>query len=357
VWHRRLTAVTNCDVQGHNLRPDTPDNSLAYLIGDENVDKLWVETGGRLHLGQLDLNGSLGRLYGGLGLAIDQPRLEVVAEKSEGFCLVCPASEQERLKTIACEYLTFYGLPGVKLELVQALPSHSGFGSGTSLSLALGFAITRVYGLHPPLTELATITDREGSRSGLGVAAFAQGGLLVDGGRTLEFHPGSHRSQIPPLLARLPFPDEWSIILAMPDNERTFGIKEENAFRSLPPMEEGVSGAICRLILMKLLPGLLEKNLESFGQALAAIQEYLGSYFTPVQGGSFASAEGLRIAEYLRSQGAAGVGQSSWGPAIYGFTQREHCSLLLTRTRNYVGDPNRVWVASGRNHGASWGWR
>ncbi len=321
------------------------------------MEKLWVRNGGRLHLGQLDLNGSLGRLYGGLGIAINQPELEVTAQRSESLSLLCRDNEEERLNSIACEYLKYYSLPGVKIELVKSVPSHSGLGSGTSLSLALGFAITRVYGLHPSITELAVITDREGSRSGLGVAAFERGGFLVDGGKSVDSPLGDHRLQIPPLLVRVPFPEEWTIILALPDNERMFGKKEENAFRSLPPMDREVSGAICRLLLMKLLPALVEKDLESFGQAVESIQECVGSYFTPVQGGPFASTEASRIVEYLRSRGAAGVGQSSWGPTIYGFTRKEDHSDLLESVRSFVGDHGCVWATSGRNHGASWGWQ
>jgi len=321
------------------------------------LEELWVRTGGRLHLGQLDLNGSLGRFYGGLGIAINQPELEVTARRSKSLSLVCEHSEEERLKSIACEYLKYYGLPGVEIELVQSLPSHSGLGSGTSLTLAIGFAITRVYGLQPSIAELAVVTDREGSRSGIGVAAFEQGGFLVDGGKSVDSHPEDHRLQVPPLLFRIPFPEDWAIILASPNNERMFGKKEEKAFQSLLPMDREVSGAICRLVLMKLLPALVEKNLESFGQAIEAIQGHIGSYFAPVQGGPFASAEACRIVEYLRVHGAAGVGQSSWGPTIYGFTRKETQSDLLERTQNYVENRACVCATSGRNHGASWGWQ
>jgi beta-RFAP synthase len=214
-----------------------------------------------------------------------------------------------------------------------------------------------VYGLSPSLAELAVVTDREGSRSGVGVGAFEQGGFLIDGGKRVDPHSQNHCAQVPPLLVRIPFPEDWAIILAMPRAAKVFGEKEELAFQSLPPMDGEVSGAICRLVLMKLLPGLLEKDLQPFGQAVTAIQEYLGCYFAPVQGGAYASVLGLRIAEYMLSQGAAGVGQSSWGPTIYGFTTKANQPGLLDKVRSYVGGEGLVWAASGRNQGASWGWR
>ena len=39
----------------------------------------------RLHLGFLDLNGDLGRLFGSIGLAIDTPRTELTLKRARGF--------------------------------------------------------------------------------------------------------------------------------------------------------------------------------------------------------------------------------------------------------------------------------
>ncbi|MEL7567074.1 MAG: beta-ribofuranosylaminobenzene 5'-phosphate synthase family protein [Dehalobacterium sp.] len=320
------------------------------------MEQFWVKTGARIHLGQLDLSGSLGRLYGGIGLAIDQPALELTVEKSNRLMIISPESEQRRIQNISKKYLEFYQLPGAKINLRHFMPSHSGLGSGTQLALALGFALTRVYQLQPSLAELAGITDRESSRSGIGVAAFAQGGFLLDGGVPVSQVTGKFK--VPPLLTRIHFPEEWAIILALPDKEeKMFGLKEEKTFKSLLPMEEHISGIISRLILMKLLPGLIEKDLKSFGQAVTEIQKHLGNYFAPVQGGQYACALGAKLSEYLLSQGAAGVGQSSWGPAIYGFTDQEKKADLLESTRNFIGNRGRVWAVNGINHGANWGWR
>ena len=44
--------------------------------------KVAVKTPARLHSGLIDLNGDLGRLYGGLGVAIDHPNTVLEVEKS-----------------------------------------------------------------------------------------------------------------------------------------------------------------------------------------------------------------------------------------------------------------------------------
>lgn len=317
------------------------------------LQRFWIRTGGRLHLGQLDLNGSLGRIFGGIGIAIDEPAMELNAEKFDSLVAVSSGGESKRLEQIARQYLRRYELPGAILQLTQSLPAHSGLGSGTCLSLAVGFAITRLYGLNASVAELAAVTDREGSRSGLGVAAFEQGGFVVDGGKALA---GEFRRRIPPVIARLPFPSEWSIVLALTNAERVFGSKEESAFRSLPPMKAEVSGTICRTLSMQLLPSLAEKNLDAFGAAVTSIQEQLGSYFTAIQGGLYASADGAEIAEFLRARGAVGVGQSSWGPTIYGFVHPERAQSLVSELNEHLDDRGRAWTTFGRNRGASCGW-
>ncbi len=359
-------------IEGQEVNNSCPRNKIPSLLfyivtvyhlvrqfwRGEKMDKFWVKTGARLHLGQLDLNGSLGRIYGGLGLAIEEPLLEITAERKNTLSFENSAIEEKRLEKIANKYLEYYSLPGVKIKLIQSLPSHSGLGSGTQLSLALGFAITRVYGLQPSLTELAMITDRESSRSGIGVAAFEHGGFLIDGGKAIGESRLADSVEVPPILARIPFPEDWVIILALPYKEdKIFGSKEESAFASLPPMPGAMSGDICRLLLMKLLPSLIEKDLKSFGQAVTDIQKHVGDYFTPVQGGQYASSQGFQIAEFLLSQGATGVGQSSWGPTIYGFIRKENQVELLEKSRRFMGDQGQVWTTSGRNQGASFGWR
>lgn len=328
------------------------------MKGDERMSKFRVSVGARLHLGQIDLNGSLGRIYGGMGLAIDRPQLELTAERGTGLSITAPESEVRRAGFIASQFLEHYSLSGAKIEILQSMPSHSGLGSGTQLALALGWAITRVYDLQPSLTELAGLTDREGSRSGIGIGAFERGGFVVDGGKPLEAKATipEEKYYVPPILARFPFPEDWGIILAIPySREKIFGQKEEKAFQALAPMDEEISGRISRLLVMKLLPALAEKNLPCFGQAVTEIQEHLGDYFTPVQGGRFATTEGARVAEYLLAQGAFGVGQSSWGPTVYGFTDREHFAGLTEATRRFIGERGQVWPARGVNQGASWG--
>jgi len=68
------------------------------------------------------------------------------------------------------------------------------------------------------------------------------------------------------------------------------------------------------------MPAVIEHDLEAFGHSLTDMQEQVGLCFAPAQGGSLASPENAAIVRFLRDAGLHGVGQSSWGPTLYGFS-------------------------------------
>jgi len=68
------------------------------------------------------------------------------------------------------------------------------------------------------------------------------------------------------------------------------------------------------------LPAVVEHDLVSFGEAVSELQERVGNHFSPAQGGSYARPAVESLVRFLKSEGLNGVGQSSWGPTIYGFT-------------------------------------
>src|SRR5262249_60448493 len=91
------------------------------------------------------------------------------------------------------------------------------------------------------------------------------------------------------------------------------------------------------------LPGLLpagaERDIETFGAALVELQTLVGRCFAPAQGGLFARPELDDLVEVLRAEGLLGVGQSSWGPALYAFSRAapDRRSRLLGGLRERLG--------------------
>lgn len=298
-----------------------------------------VKAPARLHLGMLDLNGDLGRRYGSMGVAIQRPNVVVEARRANTWQV--EGAEPERTWRAIEQFRQHYPLPGAAhIRVRESIPAHVGLGSGTQLALATGVALTRLYGLQIPLPELAYSLGR-GIHSGIGVAAFQGGGFIVDGGVTVERHA------VPPLLVRHPFPAEWFFVVAIPEPERrgVSGWDEARAFRALPPAPTELVGRICRLLIMKMLPALVECRIAAFGEALTEIQRLVGDSFASQQeGGRFASTLSARVIDYMLDQGAYGAGQSSWGPTVYALVEGERDAQRLAESVNRFLQPHGAGV-------------
>ncbi|MBI1868699.1 MAG: GHMP kinase [Methylocystis sp.] len=305
-----------------------------------------VAAAARLHLGFLDVNGSLGRKFGGLGLAISGPRTRLTLSRAREPSVTGPESARAaKFLQLASAALA----PGGAYRLVihEAIPAHCGLGSGTQLALAIGAALRRLTGLPADASADAALLER-GARSGLGAGLFDRGGLVVDGGRGAN-------TQTPPIVARLPFPADWRILLvADPDAVGLHGAGEREAFATLPPLSDHAAGALCRLVLMQALPAVAESDLAAFGAAVTQIQAVIGDYFAPAQGGRrFASRRVETLLMRLLREGAAGAGQTSWGPTGFAFAESERQAERLAALARENGPQGlEIAIVSGQDRGA-----
>jgi beta-ribofuranosylaminobenzene 5'-phosphate synthase len=286
------------------------------------VSPVRVEAPARLHLGMLAVAGDGARRFGGLGVSIRRPA--VVLEARPADDLSAEGADADRALTFARRCHDALGLAGgAHLRVVEAIPAHVGLGSGTKLALAVAQALATLHGRTVDAPELARAAGRA-ARSAVGMWTFALGGLVVEGG----VRHGVERPA--PLLARHAMPEEWRIVLLVPDAEPGLsGVGEVEAFRRLVPSAER-SAAIAQLVLTSLLPALVEHDLDEFGAALTQVQQLVGDSFAAVQGGRFHPRAGALVEALLRG-GAAGAGQSSWGPAVYGIVGSEAVGRELAR--------------------------
>lgn len=307
-----------------------------------------VRAPARLHLGFLDLNGALGRKYGGIGLAVDRPETELVVRR--GNTAAASGPESGRALHLARSLADALGLAGTySVDVRQAVPAHAGLGSGTQLALAIGAAMLALEGRPRAIDILGALADR-GARSAIGIAAFDCGGFIVDGGRGAREAP-------PPILVRLPFPEAWRILLVLDRRaEGVHGDRETQAFAALRPFPEALAGHLCRLVVMRLLPGLVEEDIGAFGEAIAEIQGLVGAHFAAAQGGSPWSSPAVgQLIGRLGAQGAVGLGQSSWGPTGFAFVKTEDGARALYEKAAEAARAEglEILIARGRNTGAS----
>lgn len=281
----------------------------------------------RLHFALLDMSGSHGRIDGGIGCAIENPKVVVEAERAhENELIDIPAGAREGVARAVDFFRGIY-----RVRVVKAIPEHAGLGSITQTVLAAARALAELEGRAMTVPELALVCGRGGT-SGVGTAAFERGGLVVDGGHTFgkgkqkeRLEPSSvSRAPPPPILARYELPLNWHFACFIPHQKKIFGEKEARLFaRSKASGSEAAK--VAHLVLMKMLPAVVERDIGNFGTGLTELQKY-GTVKWKVQPKeSHALLARLQMESY-------GAGLSSFGPLVYALAEgRKHAGELVEK--------------------------
>ena len=283
-----------------------------------------ISAGARLHVGFQNLSLARSRLYGGIGVGLEEPRVTVTATTAETVTAEDPLARSYGERVVDC-----LDIPGVDLTVEDRLPRHVGLGSGTQLALTVLRATAEAYRLEPAVREHAPTLGRAG-RSGIGVATFENGGFVVDAGhptgRFTTEPPAEGEWSVPPVLARHDLPDEWRFLVVLPDADPgRNGDDEEASIRAVVEQADpAIADDIAGLVTRKLLPATAEGRLEAFGEAIREIGQKNGAWYADVQGGVYRPPAGELLEALAASPVITGVGQSSWGPAVYGVTDRAH---------------------------------
>lgn len=281
-----------------------------------------VETPSRIHLTLTDLAGDCGRVDGGVGVALADPSIVVEAQRGEELSVRGENAERARAAAEAVMELLDLKGAGAEITIRHCYKQHVGLGGGTQLAMAVGKALCELYGRTASAREIAAAVGRGGT-SGIGVAAFERGGFIVDGGHSfgpgkekVDFRPSSASFGVtpPPVILQASLPKFWTFLLAMPDIPKgAHGRHEADVFGAFCPVPRGEVAELCREILVRMIPAVLEGDLDGFGNAVNRVQD-LG--FKRVEVGLQHPLIG-RLMEAMRSAGAAGAGLSSFGPTVY----------------------------------------
>lgn len=324
---------------------------------------MYIKSPSRLHLGLIDMNGSYGRLDGGIGLTIQDPNLCLYAETAEKGITVdfndnfifdddIKMEYTQKITKAAQKVTDYYDVDeGFYFRVDKAYLTHSGLGSGTQIALSTGKLITEFIGQESNGYTLGKITGRGGT-SGIGVFAFDYGGFIVDGGHSKKekdsFLPSSASNASPPqLFGRYEFPEEWGVLLVILKSDVSVnGQKEVNIFQDYCPIDRQEVELFSHLIFVNMIPFLLEKDLPCFGNVINKVQT-IGFKNIEVK---LQSDNIKNLMKKLTEIGAYAVGMSSFGPTVYSFYDESN-KHIVDEIKDYVGDDGIVMTTKAQNHG------
>jgi len=312
-----------------------------------NLDKVTVIAPAHLHSGNFDLTGDLGRLYGTVGFAVNIS-MEVEVSKAQGI-----KAEDKSAYKFAKRFVDKYGLEGAEVKIVREIPRFVGVGFHTTLALSIGFALSKLYNLNLTVEDISLVMGR-GTITAMGVYAFKTGGFIIEGG----FKVDSRTKMVPPLIFHGAMPKSWWFVIAIPNESRQklaeMREKEDEILGNLKVMPKELSDELSRIVLVKLMPAFVEKDLKSFGEAITAFNSKLGRFWRDYQEGTYCNQvveEGVKIM-LAKSTMAC---QTSWGPTFYtivnGKRAAEKLAAELTEFLDKRGG-GEIYVTQASNHGA-----
>lgn len=299
--------------------------------------KLRIKAPSRLHFGLFGWGGHALRQFGGFGLMIESPCLEMSAEISSSDSIsgqVHDTHKIESLVNLARESLKAQGfnVPFLKLHVHRAPPQHQGLGSGTQLAMTIARLASKFAGYadEPQSPEVLAGLVKRFPRSGVGAHGFCSGGLIVDGGHTqgLQKH-----QELAPIVAQLPWPEAWQVVLVTPrEPEGVSGMQEANAFGTLPDPSRQSLAELSQTVLTGFLPSVKLAMFHESMNFLEAAQKLVGTWFAPAQNSCvYGSAHRDNLVALMNDCGLRGVGQSSWGPTLFGFCQVHEIDSISAR--------------------------
>ncbi len=297
----------------------------------------------RLHFGLLPGSGDLDHRCGGLGVMIDHPNLKMTARASTQWTvtgLCCNRVEgiaRQVFQLAECDPVP------VHIHVSEAPPSHVGLGSGTQLTMGTASLLNTWIGQTVSPGGISRHFGR-GSRSLVGSEGFVRGGLIFDPGGVAG-NDGSLCTSV----ERFALPTDWRwLLVTSVGKEGLSGKMEVDAF-SNRHSNRRLRQQLLDLAQNDLIQSAQKSQFEEFGHALAEYGERCGELFAHSQAGLYSSSAMTGVANRLKQSGVLGVGQSSWGPTVFGlFPNHESIDAFLLENE-WIHHREFVYRVSGTN--------
>lgn len=320
------------------------------LVGSSSSLLAKLTVGARLHFGLLAFDSDESS-FGGVGVMIDRPGLEVHASESEHFTTTGPLADRIESFARLWQLSTDLELPAVRITTRGQMRDHVGLGCGTQLGLAVGTLLSKLAGFPlPDIPALAATVDRA-KRSAIGCYGFLLGGFL--------FETGHRNDNFPTLAYRGEMPPHWRFVLATQHEVHgRHGADEEEGFRQLDRVPEPTTARLRNLVEGEMIPHLKAADIGRFGEAVYEYGCLAGDCYASLQGGRYANPTCTDLVQRMRQFGITGVGQSSWGPTIFGLCEDgQQAEALCTQLRErYSESQLQLEISQPNNRGVQLEW-
>ena len=318
-------------------------NILSTVSNGGGVEVI-VEAGYRIHMGFyrfLDTDIS----FGALGAAISSPEIRVSAKECDNTLITC---ESSYARDLVLKVLRHLGVDNICISIDGYIKHHVGLGSTTRIVMSALTAIATLKKLDIDIVDEAVKLGR-GKVSAVGIYTFIYGNLVIDSGVKL-----AKGVRYPPKpIAILPIPKDWYIILVVPEDIK--GLSEDEETRIMNLAKEFKEQHTLYKYIVTLMSAVVHKDFKLFSRSLRELQKLTGEYFSEYQGGIYCCDVSSDIVSILESNGIVGIGQSSWGPTIYGFTDSYVKAIevrnIINNFMNRRGLKGRVWITNVSNIG------
>jgi beta-ribofuranosylaminobenzene 5'-phosphate synthase len=276
----------------------------------------------RIHVSLADMGFASLRSFGGIGFSIERPLTVFKLEQCSGveLCGLETLDEEGRADLIQVTERMKHdqGNMHFRAVLKAAPPQHVGFGSKTALSLALIAGVKAFRSIGWSVEQMQKLSGR-GAASGVGIHSFFRGGVIWDVGHRADdaakqlLPSGSTTvTRIPPLAARIPFPDAWRVLLVLPNERPMTGQEEIKFFVENAPVAKVEALHTIAALYHGVLPAILLADYRALASALVEVHR-LG--FKSRELGRWSPQLQMAVAALSKDGFAAGL--SSVGPLIY----------------------------------------
>jgi beta-ribofuranosylaminobenzene 5'-phosphate synthase len=234
----------------------------------------------RIHVSLADMGFASLRAFGGIGFSIEQPLTVLQFEQCdrveiEGLQVLDEEGRADLTQVIE-RIRNDQGELRFRAVLREAPPQHVGFGSKTALSLALIAGVNAFRSIGWSVEQMQRFSGR-GAASGVGIHSFFTGGVIWDAGHRADtakqlLPSGAITGTgIPPLAARVQFPDAWRVMLVLPDERPMTGQEEIKFFVENAPVPKVEALSTMAALYHGVLPAILLGDYSALASALAEV--------------------------------------------------------------------------------------